>query len=52
MKKYDVIIDLGSYTIQVKAENKLRAEQKALIEFEKNMIPEDYWVAECDEVKE
>ena len=56
--KYEVIIDLESYHIDVEAKTKEEAEKKAIKEYEtkiqKGEIPmaEQYWVGECDEIKE
>jgi uncharacterized protein YjaG (DUF416 family) len=55
MKEYEVIIDLGSKTLFVKANNKEDAEQQALKLFES--LPDvdkidEYWVGECDVVED
>ena len=55
MKNYEVIIDLGSQTFMVEAENKEEAESKAIKLFEE--LPndekiEEYWVGDIYEVKD
>lgn len=55
MKKYEVIIDLGSKTFIVEANDKEEAEQKALLQFE--ALPsddkiEEYWVGDMYEYTE
>ena len=53
-KWFEVIIDLGSKTFMIKANNKQEAEQLAINEFEALKDTEkieEYWVGECNEVE-
>ena len=55
MKEYEVIIDLGSKTFRIQAENEEEAHNKAIKQFEELPIDEkidEYWVGECEEVEE
>lgn len=55
MKEYEVIIDLGSKTFRIQAENEEEAGQKAIKQFEELPIDEkidEYWVGECYEVEQ
>jgi len=55
-EKYSVTIDIGSRIIEVKAKSKEEAENKALEKFEndfrENNMIDEYWVAECDLIKD
>lgn len=52
-KKYEVIIDRGSKTIEVLAINKEEAEKKALKEFESyDKSDYEFWVGDCYEQKD
>ena len=55
MKEYEVIIDLGSKTFRIQAENEEQAKQQAIKEFEE--LPNEdkiyeYWVGDINEVKD
>ena len=58
MKKYNVIIDLSSTNLEIEANNEEEAKEKAIKIFEtnvqngKNPMADEYWIAECDEVKD
>ena len=55
MKEYEVVIDLGSKTFRIQAENEEEAKQQAIKEFEK-LSNEDkideYWVGDINEAEE
>jgi hypothetical protein len=53
IKEFEVIIDLGSKTFRVFAEDCKSAKEKAMERFEKLPVEEkieEYWIAECTEV--
>jgi hypothetical protein len=55
MKKYEVIIDLGSKTFLIEAETPEEAQNKALEIFEALSLDDkidEYWVGDCSEVEE
>lgn len=50
--KFEVIVDVGSQTFEIEADNKEEAEKKAIEKFEALPIAdrsEDYWVGDCRE---
>ena len=53
--KYHVTIDFASIIIEVEAKDKEEAEKKAMEEMYENQSyrePSNFWVGECDEVKD
>ena len=55
MKKYEVVVDIGSHTFEIEANDKEEAEEKAIRQFESlsaNEKIEEFWVGDCQELEQ